>query len=872
MPFHFQVAWSTHPSFKQVVQNAWSGNNHSIFTNLNAVKQGSLDFNAKVFGNIFAKKRNLEIWISAMQKRLEVTDVLSLRIKKMELNEDYNCILLQEELFWFQKSREQWVRFGDRNTKFFHLQTLVRRRFNKINELFISDGSWSTDSEILQQEATSLFKNLFCSTEEVEVDCLGDVTLPCLSAEACETLTAPVTLAEVKAAVFSTNSFKALGSDGFQTYFFKEYWEIVGVDIWQLVKSTFRGNLIDTRIMETLIVLIPKVDVPSYFKDFRLLVCVMWSIRSSQRLDSFAPRRGLQQGDPMSSYLFILCMERLAGYIANQVDSGLWDPVAVTRGGPRISHLMFADDLLLFCKARKSQVVCVMHALQSFCRASGMKINLDKSKAMCSKNVNNRRKELFTGVSSIRFTQDLGKYLGVNLHHARVTRAFFNGIVDKIKGRLANWKGRLLNRAGRLCLINSVAASIPTYRMQVSLFPSAICDKITSLWKGTVDGRGLSLTNWNTVVTPKKFGGLGIRDTACANVALIEKLIWQLFNCLEKLWVQLIFHKYLKKFDTSLFMPPRNASHVWRSICKAFNLLRDGFTWNIGPLNQSFWFGKWRMEGPLAKEMPYVHISDFECNISDFWEDGQWKLERCHTPLPDLVKQSILLYNPDCQMGEGAGWRWSATPSNIYSSRNGYLWLCKRVFGWEEQTNWLWLWQTRVPKKGLGSSDLCPRYNAEPETISHCLRECPKAKAIWHSLNLEVHGQQLDCWLRSGMNSNAFLFSATIWWIWRDRNNVFNPANPWRMGKVIALIHASQFELHKFLSIHHVSTPSYLLLSWSPPTQFSVKVNCDASIFGESVGFGCVCVIIMALDCAVVLVLYHMLLFFEASFLQFGEG
>nr|XP_025677258.2 uncharacterized protein LOC112777171 isoform X2 [Arachis hypogaea] len=634
------------------------------------------------------------------------------------------------------------------------------------------------------------------------------------------------------------NSFKAPGPDGIQTYFFKEYWEIVGVDIWQLVNSAFRGNLIDTRIMETLIVLIPNVDVPSYFKDFcpislcnvvykvitKVLVnrlrpflteiisplqggfipgrgapdniiitqeilhfmkqtksrkgtlafkidlekaydridwrflehtlgkfgfpsatirLIMTCVRASSlnllwngnRLDSFAPRRGLRQGDPMSSYLFVLCMERLAGYIANQVDSGLWDPVAVTRGGPRISHLMFADDLLLFCKAQKSQVECVMHAFQSFCRASEMKINLDKSKVLCSKNVNNRRKELFTGVSSIRFTQDLGKYLGVNLHHARVTRAPFNGIVDKIKGRLANWKGRLLNRAGRLCLINSVAASIPTYQMQVSLFPSSVSDKITSmmrlfLWKGKVDGRGLSLTNWNTVVTPKKFGGLGIRDPACANIALIGKLIWQLFNCPEKFWVQLIFHKFLKTFDTSLFMPPRNASHVWRSICKAFNLLGDGFTWNIGPLNQSFWFGKWRMEGPLAKEVPYVHISDFESNISDFWEDGQWKLERCHTPLPDLVKQSILSYNPDCQMGKGAGWRWSATPSNIYSSRNSYLWLYKRVFSWEEQTNWLWLWRTRVPDKykifiwlciynaipttafrfhrGLGSSDLCP--------------------------------------------------------------------------------------------------------------------------------------------------------------------
>ena len=89
----------------------------------------------------------------------------------------------------------------------------------------------------------------------------------------------------------------------------------------------------------------------------------------------------------MSPYLFVLCMERLACFISHQVDLVLWEPVAISRGGPRISHSMFADDLLLFCKATKRQVQNVMLVLETFCKASGMKINVEKSKALCSKNV-----------------------------------------------------------------------------------------------------------------------------------------------------------------------------------------------------------------------------------------------------------------------------------------------------------------------------------------------------------------------------------------------------------------------------------------------------------------------------------------------------
>ncbi|XP_057746216.1 uncharacterized protein LOC130965474 [Arachis stenosperma] len=238
-PFRFQAAWATHPSYKHVISKAWNQEFGGVTERLKMVQQASLDFNSKIFGNIFVRKNKLEYQIDQIQRRLEVTDVLSLRIKEAELREDYNRLLLQEELFWYQKSREQWVKYGDRNTKFFHLQTLVRRNHNRVHGLYVRDGSWSTDPDILQEEALSFYKNLFGTTEEVEVDCLGDVSMPTLSTEACARLIDPVSFAEVKSAVFSMSPFKAPGPDGFQAYFFKEYWEIVGTEIWNIVRSAF---------------------------------------------------------------------------------------------------------------------------------------------------------------------------------------------------------------------------------------------------------------------------------------------------------------------------------------------------------------------------------------------------------------------------------------------------------------------------------------------------------------------------------------------------------------------------------------------------------------------------------------------------------
>ncbi|KAL4349501.1 hypothetical protein AHAS_Ahas10G0048300 [Arachis hypogaea] len=193
----------------------------------------------------------------------------------------------------------------------------------------------------------------------------------------------------------------------------------------------------------------------------------------------------------MSPYLFVICMERLSCLIARQVEVGRWKPVTMSRGGPVISHLLFADDLILFRKAKKFQVLHVLDTMATLCRASGMKVNFDKSRTICSMNISRQRKNLFTGIYSICFANSLEKYLDVPIKYGRVTKVDFNDVVDKLTNRLASWKGRFLNKAGRIYLPKSVLSSIPIYRMQKylqnrNLFAVKAIGSSSYIWKSIV--------------------------------------------------------------------------------------------------------------------------------------------------------------------------------------------------------------------------------------------------------------------------------------------------------------------------------------------------------------------------------------------------
>ena len=132
-------------------------------------------------------------------------------------------------------------------------------------------------------------------------------------------------------------------------------------------------------------------------------------------LDPFQPSWGIKQGDPLSPYLFILCMEVLSASIAEKCEE--WDLVRASRGGIAFSHLFFADDLVLFVKANQKNCRAVRDVLDTFCCLSGQKVSAEKSRVFFSPNIPPSTREELCNILEFWSTPSLGKYLGFPIKH-----------------------------------------------------------------------------------------------------------------------------------------------------------------------------------------------------------------------------------------------------------------------------------------------------------------------------------------------------------------------------------------------------------------------------------------------------------------------
>lgn len=186
------------------------------------------------------------------------------------LRKELETVLHQEELLWFQKSRMGAIRDGDRNTKFFYLSTVIRRKRNRIVMLKNADGDWITEPLAVKQMVVQYWEQLF--TEEEPNALIANFVpgcFPAIPTEDWATLTRPYARCKVRAAIMSMKPYKAPGPDGFQPVFYQRFWNLIEPSVTRTVMDILEGKTFPKNLNKAFLVLIPKEEEPHFVTQFR---------------------------------------------------------------------------------------------------------------------------------------------------------------------------------------------------------------------------------------------------------------------------------------------------------------------------------------------------------------------------------------------------------------------------------------------------------------------------------------------------------------------------------------------------------------------------------------------------------------------------
>ncbi|XP_031111997.1 uncharacterized protein LOC116015970 [Ipomoea triloba] len=241
---------------------------------------------------------------------------------------------------------------------------------------------------------------------------------------------------------------------------------------------------------------------------------ILWN---GKQLDEIIPSRGIRQGDSISPYIFVLCMERLSHIIKNEMQKGNWKGVRPSRYGPQLCHLFFADDLVFFAKATQNRLGLSRGASTILVGPRVNVLALANRKSSSQRILARRKQE--------------------------------DSLTSQACPQLATWKG----------IWEAIDRKIRRF-----------------IWGGTPQKRKCHLVRWDVVTLPKNQGGLGIRTTKDVNLAIMAKLGWRLMKESESLWAKVLKSKYAHgKHRFEIFNAKKGSSNAWRRINAALPLVHQ---------------------------------------------------------------------------------------------------------------------------------------------------------------------------------------------------------------------------------------------------------------------------------------------------------
>ncbi|KAL6202102.1 hypothetical protein ACLB2K_025813 [Fragaria x ananassa] len=840
--FRFRKMWLEHKDFMSFVKGCWSsttsfGCPYSVLQcKLRTLRKSLRTWNWEVFGDVH---RRVEFDLAALadiQNKITASGGSDEEFEKeTELQAILNESIRHQKILWREKSRLRWL-----------------------SEEYEDSGLVSKviHSMVIPEENTML------------------TSVPLSE--------------EIWAAVKSMDPDSAPGPDGFNGHFFVSCWDVVGADVVKVVQYFFQhgylapsfnsGRNISDCILTTSECfnllnskchggnLAIKVDITKAFDtlswDFLLHVLqafgfdpifVQWVralllsaklslLITGKTVGYFSYERGVRQGDPLSPLLFCLAEEVLSRGISLLVSSGQLQRISSPRNTLAPSHVLFADDVIVFCRGNRRNLSRIMRFFNEYGRVSGQVINKGKSQVFIGNSIHSRRHSIsnFLGIplGSAPFM-----YLGAPIFYGKPRASYFHQIVDKIRIKLSSWVSSSLSMAGRLQLIKSVIFSMLVYTFQVYEWPVSVVRKIevwcrNFLWSGSIDKRGIPLVAWKSCCSPIAEGGLGLKQLVLLNRSLLLKRCWEI---------------YTAQSEGCAFIPNRFSrrksyapSSIWPGVRQFWKTVQDNSQWLIGSGNGIYFWRDKFMGRPINEFFgSNVLMQDNSDLVSKYIDNGSWNLPpllQLHYPaLCGMINQVPVSEDPSVN----DKLIWTSSASGELTAKQAYTFM-------RHSSN---------PRRGIPWVSRCELCGVCSETLNHTFLSCSFTAAFWSHFGsifelgmipssiLELYGlglqngrspQLMELWL--------ICFTSILWFVWHVRNKTRFDGCRFSVEVVCTLI-SSHIRATSHLTTGHMhnsvqelrilkcfgapcrprATPRVVEVNWIPPSLGWVKINSDGS-------------------------------------------